>query len=45
MKTCRIVGGDIQLNTGNNTRNTEEEALLRVQANEFNTFILLTVSQ
>jgi hypothetical protein len=44
MKTFRIVGGDIQLNTGNNIRNTEEDAFLRVQASEFNTFILLTVT-
>jgi hypothetical protein len=42
MKTFRIVGGDIQLNTGNN--NSEEDALLCVQANEFNTFILLTAT-
>jgi len=42
MKILRIVGGDTELNTGNN--NTEEDALLRVHANQFNTFILLTAT-
>jgi hypothetical protein len=43
MKNFRIDGGDIQLNTGHNS--IEEEALLRVHANAFNTFTMLTAKK
>jgi hypothetical protein len=43
MKTFSIVGGEVELNTGNN--NTEQGALLHVQGNEFNAFILLTATK
>ena len=42
MRTFRIVGCDIQFNTGNN--NIEGEDLLRVHTNACNTFILLTAT-
>jgi hypothetical protein len=41
-KNFPIIRGDIELNTGNN--NDEKDALLRVHANEFNTFTLLTAT-